>query len=171
MSDTFNHEADAWDSLNDDNNEPVNFRQRNPWDKSCRTCGKIGLAWVVWAEGEGEPPPEGWYLVERGGAKHRCYPEVEIDLVIQETAEFTVDDWRRLGSKTRNSVDPCPPPVTTGPFCVEMVHGVIMEHGYLHVPDDGQRDFKVSMPAFTQRQLEWIAKACNMLHAKEPFPK
>lgn len=44
MSDIFNHEADAWDSLNDGYDEPIN---PSPKKFSCKRCGKSGLQWKL----------------------------------------------------------------------------------------------------------------------------
>ena len=60
MSDTFNHEADAWDSLlfHDEPHEELTF------PKSCRYCGAGGLWWA--ARGRL------WRLVDEAGVVHTC---------------------------------------------------------------------------------------------------
>lgn len=48
MSDTFNHEADAWDSLlfnEDDLDEDVPAYRYPKSNKTCKICGKSGLSW------------------------------------------------------------------------------------------------------------------------------
>jgi hypothetical protein len=47
MSDIFNHESDAWDSLLF-GDEPVNFY---PKPITCRRCGERGLSWKKLDEG------------------------------------------------------------------------------------------------------------------------
>lgn len=42
MSDIFNHEAMAWDSLNDEYDEPVNYY---PKPIICKHCGTKNLKW------------------------------------------------------------------------------------------------------------------------------
>ena len=48
MSDIFDHEADAWDSLNDGFDEPSNWA---PKPVTCRYCGEKGLRWKKLNEG------------------------------------------------------------------------------------------------------------------------
>lgn len=43
MSDTFNHEADAWGSLNDDHDDDGSPRSSRP---RCKFCGSTSVAWV-----------------------------------------------------------------------------------------------------------------------------
>lgn len=55
MSDTFNHEADAWDSLNDED-DVVEYMARQGWNgprsKSrgssprCKHCGSVNVFWL-----------------------------------------------------------------------------------------------------------------------------
>jgi len=83
MSDTFDHEADAWDSLlfgQDADGEFISWdspRSRRivrwgyipkpPQPKTCRYCGERGLWWTN--------TDRGWRLA-KGGAIHTCsaYP-------------------------------------------------------------------------------------------------
>ena len=48
MSDTFNHEADAWDDLSFDIGYEDGEEGYGLWERSkrCRTCGKAGLYWA-----------------------------------------------------------------------------------------------------------------------------
>lgn len=65
MSDTFNHEADAWDSLlfnDDDDGMPVYQRQI----LRCKHCGKSQLNWVKTHTGK-------WWMWDRKERKwHDC---------------------------------------------------------------------------------------------------
>ena len=48
MSDTWNHEADAWDSLNDDDDDEAEWGGRQPRAPvTCRRCGARGLTWLM----------------------------------------------------------------------------------------------------------------------------
>lgn len=49
MSDIFDHEADAWDSLNDDYWEPINY---TPKSVTCKYCGLKRLKWKQLSDGK-----------------------------------------------------------------------------------------------------------------------
>lgn len=59
MSDTFDHEGDAWDSLMWDDT-PTNWA---PKPKTCKHCGERGLYW--------KQTPQGWRLAKKGEV-HNC---------------------------------------------------------------------------------------------------
>lgn len=65
MSDTFDHEADAWDSLNDGYDEP-NY---SPKSITCKRCGEKYLKW--------KQLPQGWRLHNydpgKGLVLHVCH--------------------------------------------------------------------------------------------------
>lgn len=71
MSDTFNHEADAWDSLlfNEECEYPEGFI---PHEKTCRHCGKSGLTWVM-HDGK-------WRLAEQPNGLHVCFPNFRVKI-------------------------------------------------------------------------------------------
>ena len=65
MSDTFDHEADAWDSLlfYDDEADDIPYRMRRK-SITCKYCSKTGFAW--------KQTPNGWRLVDMKGTIHSC---------------------------------------------------------------------------------------------------
>lgn len=65
MSDIFDHEGDAWDSLIY-NEEPNNWY---PKPKKCKYCGKPGLYW--------KETKSGWRLFDRGNM-HVCLSHVTL---------------------------------------------------------------------------------------------
>lgn len=68
MSDTFNHEADAWDSLSffdaDDHSESMCQHSGNPYYKQCKRCGAAGLRWGN--------NGNGYRLFDSRGMLHTC---------------------------------------------------------------------------------------------------
>lgn len=67
MSDTFDHEGDAWDSLNDGYyDEPGHYFTPRPPPK-CRACGTT----CYWVQENGR-----WQLNERG-QRHICPPKID----------------------------------------------------------------------------------------------
>lgn len=69
MSDTFNHEADAWDSLlfTDQCNEPSNYGMH---EKTCRHCQTSGLMWGI-HHGR-------WRLFDPNYGLHICFPNFRV---------------------------------------------------------------------------------------------
>lgn len=66
MSDTFNHEADAWDSLND---EWEGGSYYHPKSVKCKRCGEAGLKWKQ------HPSGKWWlskYVKGEGMEWHKC---------------------------------------------------------------------------------------------------
>lgn len=65
MSDTFNHEADAWDSLDwdYDEDEGQDGPGNRPWWPRCKTCGAGPLQWRATGYG--------WRLYD-GDKRHVC---------------------------------------------------------------------------------------------------
>lgn len=63
MSDTFNHEADAWDSLDDDRDDEPNDRL------ACRRCNATGLHWQEIIKSDGT---RGHALFNERNRKHVC---------------------------------------------------------------------------------------------------
>lgn len=61
MSDTFDHEGDAWDSMEDYYNDGDGPRYRE--SPSCKRCGEKGLSW--------RETPYGWRLF-KVGQRHVC---------------------------------------------------------------------------------------------------
>lgn len=64
MSDTFDHEAEAWDSLlfnDDDDGQPVPRRKV----VQCSKCGKVDLRWKQHPSGK-------WWLAEFTEGWHTC---------------------------------------------------------------------------------------------------
>jgi hypothetical protein len=62
MSDIFNHEADAWDSLNDEDDE------RNPYPGRMPRCNRCGSTDVRWRQQGGR-----WVLFSsKPGVEHVC---------------------------------------------------------------------------------------------------
>lgn len=75
MSDCFDHAADAWDdalfgrTADGDDSMPFGGGRRRfvpfePFCKTCRYCGKTGLAWFH--------SPHGWRLIDTDKSIHSC---------------------------------------------------------------------------------------------------
>lgn len=71
MSDTFNHEADAWDSLlfGNRHDELEDFGMHS---KQCRWCGATGLMWGKVGSN--------WRLFDPTSGVHVCYPNFRVKI-------------------------------------------------------------------------------------------